>query len=146
MVYRGVIWLRPIMLLILSLAVLPAWSQDDEMAEPPDTIAAGATQYIELKPAFVTNFGGPGKLRYLKTDITLRVAATGVPAIRHHMSQIRHVLIMLLSRQGEEDISSMEGKELLRQRALEEVRALLIEEDGQEQVVDLLFGSFIVQQ
>ena len=62
------------------------------------------------------------------------------------MSQIRHVLIMLLSRQGEEDISSMEGKELLRQRALEEVRALLIEEDGQEQVVDLLFGSFIVQQ
>lgn len=127
--------------LLFSLVLAPALS-----AQTDDAAASVGTQYVELKPAFVTNFGGPGKLRYMKIDVTLRVANTGVNPIRHHMSQIRHQLIMLFSRQNAEDIGSMEGKELLRQQALEAVRTVLVEEDGDQQVVDLLFGSFVIQQ
>lgn len=107
--------------------------------------AGGALQYVELRPAFVTNFGGPGKLRYMKAEITLRVATEGMGPIRQHMPYLRHVIIRTLSNQTEEDISSMEGKELLRQACLEAVRNVLVEEEGAHAVNDLLFNSLIVQ-
>lgn len=107
-----------------------------------------SSRYIELKPAFIVNYGGEGRLRYLKTDIALRVAADdkGAGAIRHHMPYIRHTLVMLLSRASEEQLSSMEGREMLRQDALQAVREVLKQEEGEEYVVDLLFNSFIVQR
>lgn len=137
--YRG-----SLLCLVLILLLSPvAFGQDEADGE---AVPAG-TQYIELQPPFIANFGGVGKLRYLKAEITLRVAAgdLGAKGIRHHMPYIRHVLVMLLSRQTEEDLSSMEGRELLRQQALEEVQRVLMEEDGEQYVLDLLFSSFVVQ-
>ncbi len=120
----------------------------DEPEETEASKAPEATQYVDLKPAFVVNYGGAGRLRYLKTEISLRVAAgpEGASAIRHHMPYIRHTLVMLLSRASQEDLSSMEGREMLRQEALEAVREVLVEEEGEQQVVDLLFNSFVVQR
>jgi flagellar FliL protein len=40
----------------------------------------------------------------------------------------------------------MEGRELLRQAALETVRKVLIEEQGKQFISDLLFDAFIVQR
>jgi flagellar FliL protein len=133
------------LLVILLFVATPVFAQDEEAGEGEGAAPVAASQYIDLKPSFIANFGGPGKLRYLKADITLRVEANGISSIRHHMPYIRHALVMLLSRQSSEDISSMEGKELLRQNCLEAVRTVLLEEDGEQQVVDLLFSSFVVQ-
>ena len=107
-----------------------------------------SSRYIDLKPAFVVNYGDGGKLRYLKMDIALRVEgdSEGPVDIRHHMPYIRHSLVMRLSRASEEELSSMEGKELLRQEALESVRDVLMKEEGIQYVEDLLFNSFIVQR
>ena len=134
------------LLVTVTLMTPTAFAQDEEGEE--GEAAAEGSQYIDLKPAFVTNYGGVGRLRYLKAEIALRVGGEGKgPAgIRHHMPQIRHALVMLMSRQTEEDISTMEGKEMLRQNALAAVREVLIKEDGEEYVLDLLFKSFIVQR
>ena len=131
-------------LLVLLLAQT-VYSQDEEAAEEGDP-AAPTTTYFAIKPAFVVNYGGAGRLRYLKTSITLRVETGGMMDVRHHLPYIRHSLVMLLSRQTDEDMSSMEGRELLRQSALDTVRQVLIEEEGEEAVKDLLFDSFIVQR
>lgn len=130
-------------LLIALLVAMPVLAQDGAGEDDPSM-----TRYVELKPAFIVNYGGTGRLRYLKTDISLRVGGGigGASAIRHHMPYIRHTLVMLLSKATEEELSSMEGKEMLRQRALEAVRQVLIQEEGEEHVVDLLFNSFIVQR
>jgi flagellar protein FliL len=118
------------------------------VAMAQDEPAVGSARYIDLKPAFVVNYGGVGRLRYLKTDIALRVGGQdkGIISIRQHMPYIRHELVMLLSKVSEEDLSSMEGKELLRQNALEAVRNMLVAEEGEQFVEDLLFNSFIVQR
>jgi flagellar FliL protein len=121
------------------------WAEEEM---PADVAMPQPTQYVDLKPAFVTNYGGAGRLRYLKAEITLRVGGGGKgPAgVRHHMPQIRHALVMLLSRQTEEELSTMEGREMLRHQALQAVQQVLLDEDGEQFVTDLLFKSFIVQR
>jgi flagellar FliL protein len=118
-------------------------AQDEPAAE-----GAGSSRYIDLKPAFVLNYGGVGRLRYLKTEVALRIGGgvDGPNDVRHHMPNIRHALVMSLSRATEEDLSSMEGRELLRLTALESVREVLMREEGRQFVEDLLFNSFIVQR
>ena len=143
-----------LMLRLLSMIFVLALAQgvyaQDEEAPAEGEAAEPSTAYFSIKPAFVVNYGGVGRLRYLKTAITLRVktgaGSSGMMDVRHHLPLIRHTLVMLFSNQSDEDMSSMEGRELLRQAALEAVRQLLIEEEGDEFIVDLLFDSFIVQR
>ena len=129
------------MVLSLSLSA-PVYSQDDEAPK------RAPARYVDLKPAFVVNYGGVGRLRYLKAEVSLRVggADKGISSIRHHMPYIRHALVMALSQATEEELSSMEGKELVRTNALEAVRTVLVKEEGEQFVADLLFNSFIVQR
>ena len=132
-----------VLLLVGHWVMVPLVSAQEEGAE-----AVPPSRYMDLKPAFVVNYGGVGRLRYLKTDIALRVGGgtKGPSGIRRHMPYLRHTLVLILSKATEEDLSSMEGKELLRQNALEAVREVLLKEEGEEFVMDLLFNSFIVQR
>lgn len=137
------VWLN--LLLIVGVMSLPAYAQDEQAGESNEQ-AVSTTQYIDLKPAFVVNYGGVGRLRYLKTSVTLRVGDASIAAVRRHMPYIRHLLVMLLSKASVEDVSSMEGREMVRQSALQAIQDFLSEEEGQQQIVDLLFNSFIVQR
>lgn len=130
-------------------------TMDDTASEPASqtgdapTAASGGPLpaiYLPLKPAFVVNYGGKGPLRYLKTELAVRLASTDVAnSVRHHMPWIRNNLVMLFARMTEETINSQEGREQLRQDALAEIRRIIKEEDGIEGVVDVYFNTFIVQ-
>ena len=103
--------------------------------------------YIPIKPAFVVNYGGKGRLRYLKAELSVRVAGSlAANSIRHHMPYIRNNLILLFSRQMEENLDNQEGKELLRQEALQEINNILVEEEGESSVVDLYFNQLVIQR
>ena len=103
--------------------------------------------YIPINPPFVVNYGGVGRLRYLKAEITVRVQDTlAADSIRHHLPLIRNNLVLLFSKQLEEDIETQKGKEKLRLDALEEVKDILLAEDEREGVVDLYFESFVIQR
>jgi len=115
-------------------------------AEDGDEENAGLveTRYIEVNPAFVTNFGGPGRLRYIKVEITLRVAGEdGEQQVNRHLPNIKDSLLNLFAIQTSDSISGAEGKEVLRQAALGEVSRVLVEEDEASHVEDLLFTSFV---
>lgn len=130
--------------------ILALWAAPCALARDPAPDGAAAVvvdEYIELAPSFVTNYGGPGPLHYLKADIVVRVSGErGVEAVRYHMPQLRHHLVMLLSRQTSESIATTDGKEQLRQQALTEVQEVLLKEEGASYVTDLLFNGFIVQR
>lgn len=114
--------------------------------EAPAALPNGAI-YIPLQPSFVVNFGGPGRLKYIKADISVRLQdAAAASSVRHHMPYIRNNLVLLFSAQTAESISSQDGKEALRKEALQQVREVIMEEDQQEGVVDLYFNAFVVQQ
>jgi flagellar FliL protein len=112
-----------------------------------DRAATNAATYIPLAPAFVVNYGGTGRLKYLKAEVSVRVDdLQSANSVRHHMPLIRNNLVMLFSRQSEEDVRTQEGKERLRQTALEEINRLITAEDGKSGVVDLFFNNLIIQQ
>lgn len=132
------------LLLSLSSALL---AEDEEAAEGEDSAVVAKPIYIPLKPPFVVNYGGVGKLKYIKAELSVRVKdATAANTLRHHMPLIRNSMVLLFSSQTDADLDTQEGKELLRQAALNEINALLEEEEGESGVVDLFFNNLIVQQ
>jgi len=111
--------------------------------------AAPVAQYYNLTPAFVANFGGgkSKKLKFLKADISVRSSnASAINEVNNHDALVRHQIVMLLSRQTEQTLSTPEGQEAIRVEALSLVQAVLEKETGSGQIEDLFFTSFVVQR
>jgi flagellar protein FliL len=103
--------------------------------------------YIPVKPAFVVNYGGPGRLKYMKLEVSLRAKDTrSSNAIRHHMPLIRDYLVRQFGALNDEDVDTQHGKEAVRLAALEGIKVLLKEEDGDEGVTGLYFNNFVIQR
>lgn len=116
-------------------------AQTEEGSQP------GSAIYVPVKPAFVVNYGGRGKLKYIKLEVSLRVEDTAASnAIRHHMPLIRDYLVRVFSSLKDEDVDTQQGKENVRMKALKGIQELLSEEDGKEGVMDLFFINFVVQR
>lgn len=142
---------------LLALGVLLSmflWAEDappeeSEVSEVDGEAIPATAIYIPLKPQFVVNYGGAGRLRYLKAEVAVRLAdAETANAVRHHMPYIRNNLVMLFAGQTNETIGSQEGKEAMRRDALEEVRKVLKQEEGiaPEAVVGLYFNTLFIQK
>jgi flagellar protein FliL len=105
--------------------------------------------YYTLGASFVTNYDGSGRLKYLKTDVSVRIQPGTAPVLDRHLPYIRNRLIVLFSAQLEENLTSTDGRELLRLQALREVQSaltLLESEAVAQRVVNLYFTSFVVQR
>lgn len=106
-----------------------------------------AATYVNLEPEFVVNYGDARKVRYLKCEITLRVKdESAVTEINHHADYIRHALVLLLSAQTQTSMGSADGREALRQAALEAIQKIMLRESGQVLVDQVLFTNFFIQK
>lgn len=114
------------------------------MAEDPP--AAVGPSYVDLEPAFTLNYGDPKRTRYIQASLTLRVrdsaAALDVTA---HSDAIRHIIIMLFSRQPEEKIKSSAGRDDILDQALRELQDLMLKETGRTLIDRVLFTAFVLQ-
>lgn len=109
----------------------------------------GVVRYVELKPAFVTNYGvsDTGHMSYVKADVTVRVSSKEAEyATRYHLPALRNSLVLLLSRQDESTVSSSTGRNAIKVEALQELREILEEEEGDAFIDDLMFTQFVVQR
>lgn len=109
----------------------------------------GASGFVDMKPALVTNYGvsRQGRLRYVRAEVTLRVEEGADPTrVEYHMPYLRNVLLMELGKQEEAALVTPEGREHLRQEALEAMRTFLEKEEGAPTVSDILFTNFLVQR
>lgn len=104
-------------------------------------------QYVELDPPFVVNFEAKGLMRFLQVSIEVmtRDLAT-VDLIKTNDPMIRNDLILLLGNLRYEDINTREGKERLREEALQVVANVIDAEGGDgSKVEQLYFTSFVMQ-
>jgi flagellar FliL protein len=104
-------------------------------------------QYVKLDPPFVTNFESKGLVRFLQisVEVMTRDPATA-ELLKMHDPMIRNDLLLLLSNQQYEVISSREGKEKLRTEALQTVAKVIDLEGGDgKHVEQLFFTSFVMQ-
>ena len=130
-----------VLLLFAQLLSLPV------LAEEKVEGAADETRYLELSPPLVTNYGGPGRMKYIKAEVSLRVDSQDeFRAVMHHVPLLRHTMVMLLSKQTDESVGSQESKEQLRLEALAATQAMMQAEEGKPMIDDLLFSTFFVQR
>ncbi len=122
-------------------------------AAAPDDGEAGSGMadliYYSLGPSFITNYDGAGRLKYLKSDVTVRIQPGSAAMLDRHLPYIRNRLVTLLSSQLEEDLTSIRGKEQLRTDAINEIKQALdlLEGPGaSSQVINLYFTSFVIQR
>jgi flagellar protein FliL len=103
--------------------------------------------YIALSHPFVANFGqSSSKMSYVKAEVSLRTMSNLEEAVKRHIPYLRNEIVLLLSKQDAETMTSNEGKERLRNEALVKVRAVMAREEGRPMIEDLLFTSFVVQR
>ena len=137
-----------VMLATMSMSV---HSEDDSPEEAAAADGDGTTKapaiYLPIKPAFVVNYGGKGRLKYIKTELSVRLENTeAANSVRHHLPLIRNNLVMLFSSQTDQSIGSQDGQEALRQDILQEIQRVVSVEDGIEGVKDVFFTTFFVQR
>ena len=102
--------------------------------------------YIPLEPAFVVNFAQGSQARFLQVTLEVMTRHAEVEQqLAKHMPVIRNNLVLLFSSQTYEDVSSLAGKEKLRESALAEVQKILEENTGSPGVEALYFTSFVMQ-
>jgi len=134
-------------LMAFVLASVVAVAEDEEAAAEEAQAATAAAIYLPIKPAFVVNYGGSGRLKYIKAEVSVRVdSSSAANSVRHHLPYIRNNLVMLFASQTDESLDSQEGKEALRQDALAEIRKIVMQEDQAEGIIDVFFNTLIVQK
>lgn len=92
-------------------------------------------------PEFVVNLSDPSGKRYLKLGMEVEVNADVSREIAAQSAKIRDAVIMLLAGKSFADVSSPEGKVLLKA----EVAARLNQILGAQRVVRVYFTDFVVQ-
>lgn len=109
--------------LVLALPALAAGGGGAKMAE--------GVNYIPLEPALVVNYGGPGKARFIRAELSVRAEnAADATEVMHHLPLIRDRMVSILSAQTEEVVSTAEGREYLRAYALAEINTALLKVEG----------------
>ena len=100
--------------------------------------------YYALKPSFVSNLtGGP---KYIRCDIQLMTqSASEIPDLELHAPALRHRILMLIAGQDGKQLQTREGKEGLRQAALDAVQRQLEDFTGKRIVDDLYFTAYYVK-
>lgn len=125
-----------------------------EEGDEQETAEAAATEiekpksamYFPIKPAFVINFPAQGRQRFLQVDMTVMTRDMDVlNAMQTHSPLIKNQLVMLLSGESYDELQTEEGKELLRQKSLEALQAIMQQEVGKDGIEQVLFTGFVMQ-
>lgn len=118
----------------------------DVAAEEAPSNKPAAAIYFPIKPAFVINFPSKGRQRFLQVDVTVLTRDIAIfDAMQTHMPLIKNRLNMLMSSEVYEELQTSEGKELLRQKALQALQDIMQAEVGEPGVEEVLFTNFVMQ-
>lgn len=122
----------------LAISSVSALAQQDE--------GANDTLYLKIRPDMLVNLTGGDNTPVLMLSATVRGQdAEGIAAAGHHMSAIRHHLLMLLSEKSAADWTTRHGKDATRKAMLAAVRSILEGETGKPGVKDVLLTDIIVE-
>jgi len=118
-------------------------------AEAPKEAPApqGPPLFLGLDPPFVVNFDAEQAVRFLQIAVQLetRDPAT-IELLKTNDPVLRNDLLLLFSNQKYATLSTREGKEALRNQALEAVRKVLAAAGGRpERLEAVYFTSFVMQ-
>lgn len=120
--------------------------QEEEAEAEEPARPSGPALYHGLDPAFIVNLQDERRLRFLQVSVELMTRdPESEKLIENNAPMLRNALLMLFSAQQLEAIETAEGKEALRESALQTVRDILLQESPEASVEAVYFTSFVVQ-
>lgn len=101
--------------------------------------------YYGFEPDIITNYiNNKKKLGYIRIAADLMIKnAANLSTIEHHAPLLRDAIIDVLSKEPEEKIRSLTGREEIRLKCLQEIKFRLKNETGNEIIQDLLFTKYL---
>jgi len=143
-----------LILIIVTLLALAgggfgAWQFFGAKAEPktPEAEQPVPPRYVNLDPPFVVNFEAEAMVRFLQVTIGIMTRDVAVETlIKDNDPRVRNDLLMILGNQTYASVSTAEGKEALRTRCLDSVRAIVKEMGGDPKKVEALYFTAFVMQ
>jgi flagellar protein FliL len=118
-----------------------------EAEHKEDSAPKAPPQYVALDPPFVVNFQGQSNVRFLQISVQLMTRDLHtVEELKSNDPAIRNDLLLLFGNQKHESIATLEGKEALRNQALETVRKIVKANGGEPNLIEAVyFTSFVMQ-
>ena len=104
--------------------------------------------YYGFDPDIVTNYVSDNRrsLGYLRISIELMLANRELlKTVEYHEPLILDTIIGILSKQPEQKVKSLSGREEIRQQILEQLQSVMKRETGQTIVQDVLFTKYLYQ-
>lgn len=121
---------------LLTLVSLAAYAEEEPLGP----------NYVALEPEFTLNYGQDERLKYVQLSVTLEVDDNNAALeVNAHSDSIRHAVIMQFAQEEESTLRSIEGRELIRERLLDRLRAVMEKEVGEAMIRKVLFTSIVVQ-
>ncbi|PCJ29663.1 MAG: flagellar basal body-associated protein FliL [Moraxellaceae bacterium] len=116
-------------------------SEDEAM-----TSTASPAIYFDLKPPFVVNYAWKGRQRYVQINLAIMTRSEQVVgALKKHMPLVRNNLVQIFGAQEFDELRTPDGKEVMRQMALEDLQKIVVDEIGEEGIEQVLFTNFVMQ-
>ncbi len=117
----------------------------EEVVEEKIAMAKPAV-YFELKPPIMVHYKEKGRQRYVQISVAVMTRNDAViDALQKHMPLVRNNLVMVFGAQDFAGLKTQEGKEALREKALEELQAIVSDEMGEPGLEKVLFTNFVMQ-
>ena len=108
--------------------------------------AESTVGYFGFEPDIITNYIGPSskQMGYVRVTVDLMLNKTSdIAIVEHHTPLLRDALVEILSKEHENKIKSLTGREQIRLKSAEKLKSLLKEETGHEIIRDLLFTKYL---
>jgi flagellar protein FliL len=116
-------------------------------ADKKEAVVKLPPRYINLDPPFVVNFESESMVRFLQVTVDVMTRDPAVELlVKDNDPRVRNDLLLILGNQSYESVSTLEGKEALRQRCLESVRVIVKEMGGDATKVEALYFTAFVMQ
>lgn len=104
--------------------------------------------YYGFDPDIVTNYisGNRRSLGYIRVTVELMIEDKAfLPAIEHHEPLILDIIIGMFTKQPEDKIKSLTGREEIRLAILQKLQETMKKEAGEPMIRDILFTKYLYQ-
>jgi len=104
-------------------------------------------QYYSIEPDIITNYIKSGKrIGFIRITVELMVRSKeDYTVLETHDPLIRDRIITILGEQDEKAVKSVDQRDAIRQRCVEELNELLFTEIKTKPIIDVLFTKFLFQ-
>lgn len=106
---------------------------------------AKAPVFVPLE-TFTVNLQADPDEQYLQVDMTLQVSEEkDTEIIKLHMPELRNRILLLLSSKKSSEVASMEGKQMLSDEIIKQVKLPFAGSKNTQKLTGVFFTSFVIQ-